>query len=170
MSQRHVDRLRERKRTEPIPDDESPRALASQSAPQDPERLRFVALMQAALATVLAVLSPKDRLRLACYYAQQMTLAQVGRLLGEHEATVSRQLSKTRAGIRASVEQCLRTEHGLGEAEIAECFASLAADAGPLDLADLLATTESDQGGGETSRSDARKISRLDRSNEGRLS
>ncbi|MEQ1912900.1 MAG: sigma factor-like helix-turn-helix DNA-binding protein, partial [Vicinamibacterales bacterium] len=169
LSQRHVDRLRERKRTEPIPDDESPHALAAHPAPQDPERLRFVGVMHAALATVLAVLSPKDRLRLACYYAQQMTLAQVGRLLGEHEATVSRQLSKTRATIRGGVEERLCTEHGLGEAEIAECFASLAADAGPLDLAELLATTESPTGV-ETSRSDARKISGLDRSNEGGLS
>ena len=107
---------------------------------------------------------------MACYYAQQMTLAQVGRLLGEHEATVSRQLSKTRAAIRAGVEQCLRTEHGLGEAEIAECFASLAADAGPLDLTELLPTAERGPSGGETSRGDARKISGLDRSNEGRLS
>ena len=170
LSQRHVDRLRERKRTDPIPDDESPQALAAHPAPQDPERLRFVGLMQAALAAVLAVLSSKDRLRLACYYAQQMTLAQVGRLLGEHEATVSRQLSKTRAAIRAGVEQCLRAEHGLGEAEIAECFASLAADAGPLDLGELLTETARGPVGGEADRSDARKISGLDRSNEGRLS
>ena len=170
LSQRHVDRLREGKRTEPIPDDESPQALAAQPATQDPERGRFVGLMQAALAAVLAVLSSKDRLRMACYYSQQMTLAQVGRLLGEHEATVSRQLSKTRAAVRAGVEQRLRTEHGLGEAEVAECFASLAADAGPLDLGELLATTESGPSGGETGRTEARKISGLNRSNEGRLS
>lgn len=169
LSQRYVDRLRERKRTEPIPDDESPHALAAHPAPQDSERLRFAGVMQAALAVVLAVLSPKDRLRLACYYAQQMTLAQVGRLLGEHEATVSRQLSKTRATIRSGVQQWLRTERGFGEAEIADCFASLAADAGPLDLGELLATTESPRGG-QTVRNDARKISGLDRSNEGRRS
>ena len=170
LSQRHVDRLRERKRTEPIPDDESPHALSARPASDDPERPRFVGLMQAALAAVLAVLSPKDRLRMACYYAQQMTLAQVGRLLGEHEATVSRQLSRTRGSIRASVEECLRTEHGLGEDEIAECFASLAADAGPLDLAELLATPEPHPGGDDAVLSDARKISGLDRSNEGGLS
>lgn len=167
LSQRYIDRIRERKRLEPIPDDESPRALAIETSPQNPERKRFVAAMQAVLTAVLAALVPKDRLRLSCYYAQQMTLAQVGRLLGEHEATVSRQLSKTRATIREEVERRLRAEHDFGEAEIAECFGSLAADAGPLDLAELLATPESGPSHVRAPGSDSRKKSDLDRSTEG---
>ena len=64
-------------------------------------------------------------------------LAQTGRLLGEHEATVSRQLTRTRKVIRTEVERHLRTERGLSEAEIARCFECTIDDPGPLDVAEL---------------------------------
>ena len=72
----------------------------------------------------------RDRLRLACYYAQELTLAQTGRMLGEHEATSSRQLARTRRAIRKAVERHLRAEAGLADAEIARCFECVAEDAG----------------------------------------
>ena len=55
----------------------------------------------------------------------------------EHEATVSRQLARTRRAIREDVERWLESA-GLSRPQIAECFASLAADPGPLDLKPLL--------------------------------
>jgi hypothetical protein len=64
-------------------------------------------------------------------------------VLKEHEATVSRQLARTRVAIRRDVEEYLRATERLGEAEIARCFASLTEDAGPLDLAVLFGTAES---------------------------
>jgi hypothetical protein len=85
----------------------------------------------------VAALQPRDRLRLSAYYVQDLTLAQVGRLLQEHEATVSRQLSRTRRAIRAEVERMLRDEAGFDAAQVAECFSSVAADPGPLDLTRL---------------------------------
>ena len=88
------------------------------------------------------MLATKDRLRFACYYAQRMTLAQTGRLLGEHEATVSRQLGRARVAIREAVEHELRTVHHLPDAAIAECFAAVARDSGSLDLGELLGVTE----------------------------
>ena len=106
-------------------------------SPLEPHRERYVTVMRNALTVALALLAAKDRLRLACYYAQELTLAQIGRTLGEHEATVSRQLSKARKAVRADVEQQLR-EAGLNDAGVAECFAAVAADPGPLDLTDLL--------------------------------
>ena len=60
------------------------------------------------LEMAMARLEPRDRLRLGCYYAQQLTLAQTGKLLKEHEATTSRQLARTRKRIRGGVEQDLR--------------------------------------------------------------
>ena len=69
---------------------------------------------------------------------QELTLAEIGRLLKEHEATVSRQLARTRRAIRDAVEHELREDAGLNEAQVAECFASVAADPGPLDLHPLL--------------------------------
>ena len=95
--------------------------------------------MQAALAWALAQLTSTDRLRLACYYARQMTLAQIGRLLGEHESTVSRQLARTRRDLRRLVEEDLAAQR-LTDAQIAECFRSVMDDAGPLDLGELLGT------------------------------
>lgn len=166
LSQRHVDRIRERKRIDPLPDEDSAGALVSHDQPPDPERPRFLSLMRAALPAALAALDPRDRLRVACYYAQQMTLAQTGQLLGEHEATVSRQLSRTRAAIRLFVERYLEVNHGLSDVEMSACFASLVEDAGPLDLEQLLDTGggSGDQGGA----GDAGKNSGGDRSRRGR--
>jgi hypothetical protein len=75
------------------------------------------------------------------YYAQDLTLAAIGRLLSEHEATVSRHLTSTRRAVRQSVEECLRKEHGFDEHSVAECFRSVVDDAGPLDLGELVGAT-----------------------------
>ena len=90
-SQRLVDRARERRRLEPLPSDDGEGAVVAASNNPAPERSRFVTLMREALMIEIAALAATERVRLGCYYAQQMTLAQIGRLLGEHEATVSRQ-------------------------------------------------------------------------------
>ena len=44
-------------------------------------------MAQAVLDEAIAGLESKDKLRLRLYYGQQLTLAQIGRLTGEHEAT-----------------------------------------------------------------------------------
>jgi RNA polymerase sigma-70 factor, ECF subfamily len=138
VSQRYVDQIRARRRLAPLPDEASPAAFPAPALPSDPDRPRFAAAFADALGRAIAALAPRDRLRLACYYAQEMTLARIGRLTGEHEATVSRHLARTRRGVREAVEQRLRVDHGFGDREIAECFASVAADAGTLDLGDWL--------------------------------
>ncbi len=146
LAQRHVDRARRSWRDAPLPDEDSSAALRASSEPPAPDRGRFVVLIRVALAHAVARLAPRERLRLACYYAQSLTLAEIGRALGEHEATVSRQLARTRKAIRQDVERQLRDgvggnvggNKGLSEAAVAECFASVAGDPGPLDLADLL--------------------------------
>ena len=135
VAQRYIDVIRGGRRTDPLAD-ELP--VAAEPAPLDPDRPRFAAAMRSALATVIAALAPPDRLRLGCYYAEQLTLAAIGRITGEHEATVSRQLARTRRAIRDEVERRLRDDHRFGAAEIAECFASVTSDAGAIDLSDWL--------------------------------
>ena len=149
LAQRHVDRLRAGRRLEPLPDDQSagkadagPHAAESYGPEGEAERPRYLALMRDALQRAVADLPARDRLRLACYYAQELTLAETGRLLGEHEATCSRQLARTRKALRATIERALKEEGRLSEAEIAECVASVSQDAGPLDLRQLLRTDE----------------------------
>jgi RNA polymerase sigma-70 factor (ECF subfamily) len=162
MSQRHVDRVRERKKTRPLPEDDSATVLHASSPAPDPDRSRFVLLMRNALLAAVRVLAPGDRLRLACYYARQMTLAEVGRLLSEHEATVSRHLARTRVAIRTDVERQLRIDHHLSDAQIAECFKSIADDVGPLDVGDFLGTSTV----GGLVADDGSKKSHFDRSPE----
>jgi RNA polymerase sigma-70 factor (ECF subfamily) len=138
LAQRHVDRVRSTRRLEPLTSGDATEPAADVGSPA-PERQRFLTAMRLAVKRAVARLVPRDRLRLACYYAQDLTLARIGRTIGEHEATVSRHLARTRRLIRADVEQQLREEQRMSEAEVAECFASVVADAGPLDLADILA-------------------------------
>ena len=137
LAQRHVDRLRSNRRVDPLPEDESVAALAAPARQPDPDRAGRLTVMHRVLAQAVAGLTPNDRLRMSCYYAQDLTLAQTGKLLGEHEATVSRQLARTRREIRAEVERMLKSER-LTEAQISECFTAIAEDAGPLDLVALL--------------------------------
>jgi hypothetical protein len=86
---------------------------------------------------VMAALDARDRLRLGCYYAQQLTLAQTGKLLKEHEATTSRQLARTRERIRGGVEAFLR-DRGLNDVQIARCFECATEDVGATNLEQIL--------------------------------
>ena len=138
VSQRYVDRIRETRRTEPLPEESSPAAIPARPVGSNPDHARFVTAVQSVLAAALAALAPRDRLRLRCYYAQEMTLAQIGRVTREHEATVSRQLARTRKTLRAEAERRLRDDHRFTPEEIAECFSSVSEDAGTLDLGVLL--------------------------------
>jgi RNA polymerase sigma factor (sigma-70 family) len=146
LAQRHVDRIRAQRRLEPLPEDDAPAGKPGDVRPYEPERSRSLELMQAALARAVQQLPPRDRLRLACYYAQQLTLAETGKLLGEHEATCSRHLARTRKALRAEITASLRSE-GLDEAGIAECIASVSEDAGELDLRTLLTVRPSTRSG-----------------------
>ena len=61
-SQRHVDRVRERRHAEPIPSDDSTNALRAATFEPDPAHTGYVALMHAALAAAMGC-SPR---RTAC--------------------------------------------------------------------------------------------------------
>jgi RNA polymerase sigma-70 factor (ECF subfamily) len=136
LAQRHVDRLRSGRRLDSLPDEME--ASPSSSCAADPDCARLVALLRSALGRVVARLEPRDRLRIKMYYAEQLTLAQTGRLLKEHEATVSRQLARTRRTIREEVEGDL-TAHGLNKSQIARCFECATEDAGEIDLTEIFA-------------------------------
>jgi RNA polymerase sigma-70 factor len=137
LAQRHVDRLRAARRYDQLPDEDAA-ALAAAPSDPDPERGRLLQLIRLTLEAALRALEPRDRLRLMCYYAQQMTLAEIGRLMHEHEATVSRNLARVRQAVRTSMEEQLRVEAHLEHDEIRRAFEGAIEDAGPLDLGELL--------------------------------
>jgi RNA polymerase sigma-70 factor, ECF subfamily len=139
LAQRHVDAIRGRRRLDPLPEEDAAVALVSSApAPADPDRPRYLALVQRALRLAVALLAARDRLRLTCYYAQELTLAQTGRVLAEHEATASRQLARTRRDIRREIERYLRNEGGLDADQVSRCFDYAMETAGPLDLSDII--------------------------------
>jgi RNA polymerase sigma factor (sigma-70 family) len=116
---------------------------AHDSSP-DPHRPRYLALFSDALNKALNALDPRDRQRLRLYYADQQTLAAIGRELGEHESSVSRNLDRIRRELRASVEAALRSgqfqsqngtypQPALTDEQISLCFEYAAEDA-PLNF------------------------------------
>ena len=146
LAQRFVDAKRSTRRLEPLPDQElqETRASAAFGADRDPDAPRLVGLLRAALNATVSGLAARDRLRLACYYAKDLTLATIGRELGEHEATVSRHLARTRREIRADVERRLRDDHGLDPHAIDLCWRSVLADTGDLDVGAMMGLSRKD--------------------------
>src|SRR5882672_4805126 len=84
LAQRHVDRIRAQRRIEPLPEEDDEQPVASPAPPPDPDRPRLLGIIKRALAMVLSRLGARDRLRLSLYYAEQLTLAEIGRVTAEH--------------------------------------------------------------------------------------
>ena len=144
LSQRHIDRIRSQKRTDPLETDNEGDPVNPSThlaEPHDPDRGRYVEAFRHALQGALSELAPRDRLRLSAYYVEALTLAEIGRILGEHEATVSRRLAKIRKAVRADVERRLTAEHRLTEAEIELCYRYVTAESG-IDLTPMLREDE----------------------------
>jgi RNA polymerase sigma-70 factor, ECF subfamily len=171
LAQRHVDEIRRARATEPLRDEmgevsaevesAAPGSTHGAAVDTDPGRANYLAALQAALAAELGALSPRDRLRLAYYYADDRTLAEIGRLLGEHEATVSRKLDRTRRDVRSHVEKWLRDAKKWSDAQVRACL-ECANGEWPFDLTAELRRTDAgnvDRAPGEVgSNSTARKI------------
>jgi RNA polymerase sigma-70 factor (ECF subfamily) len=149
LAQRHVDQFRRTRRMDPLDDGDGSgeelskpvaRATATNSAP-DPEREKYLSILQAVLLAALDALVPRDRSRVAYYYVNDLTLAQIGKLLGEHEATVSRKLDRTRHDLRQHVEKVLREEKRLTDAQLRLCF-EYAREEWPFDLTGALSVRD----------------------------
>ena len=130
LSRRHIDALRAGRRTTSLDAVERPDelldahalTLAPSDSDLDPDRGRLTAALQQALDAALSALEPRDRLRLAYYHVDEMTLAQIGRQFGEHEATVSRKLTRIRQTLRDRIDAALRDDLRLGPEEIRACY------------------------------------------------
>jgi len=151
LAQRIVDVVRTQQRSEPLDgiatrlgeensfrSQEPPGRAAGVSNPADLDRQRYTSAFARAFDAALQQVAAGDRLRLCCYYVQQLTLAEIRRLMGEPEATVSRRLSRTRKRIREEVERDLRDRHRLTPAEIQLCYEYVSDDAS-FDVSQVLA-------------------------------
>lgn len=138
LAQRQVDRVRADSKMVSLSensDDDAARlpAARAESLPVDPHRDHYLARVDRALTSALSNLPPRERLLVAGYYVDQMTLAEIGRMTHEHESTVSRQLDRIRRSLRERV-----TEELLREIPAAD---GAAADPG-LDRAQVAAALE----------------------------
>jgi RNA polymerase sigma-70 factor (ECF subfamily) len=94
LAQRHVDHLRRTRREEPIEEYDAP---ASDPPPRE------LSLLERAIEQVIAGRNAEERYLLAAYYLDEQTLLQIGRVLGVHEATVSRRLRRAAGEIRKQI-------------------------------------------------------------------
>ena len=150
LAQRHVDQLRQTRRWQPFEREdgnERPLPVEKSATPSvDPYRGVYLRRFLHALTVCLAALENEDRQRLELYYAREKTLAEIGRILGEHESSVSRHLDRARKELRRSVEENLRSGvsprpdaanfEPMSDAEIAACFQYASEDA-PIDFRQL---------------------------------
>ncbi len=149
LAQRHIDAVRVARRFESLdePDGEGRvREPADKMVLRvgDPHRDRYTRLFRAALGAALDGIEPRDRERLRLYYVEERTLAEIGKKLGEHESSVSRNLERIRREMKVNVEERLKKKApgpALGEEQIALCFEYAAEDV-PIDLGKLLKPRE----------------------------
>ena len=152
LAQRYIDVLRQEKRLESLEDEEGTEKVlvAKQRAdwePADPNRARYLRFLAAALQQAIASLNSLDRTRLISYYLKDLTLAEIGKAMNEHEATVSRKLERVRQELKEKVIAILKSgcaakngleaQPGLDDAQIQLCF-EYATEAWPFDFSHLL--------------------------------
>ena len=130
LAQRHVDYIRAQARIQPL-DDHAERATntgeAEADAP-DTERARYVTMLGKALDIALKSLAPRDRMRMAYYYRHDLSLKEIGRVMDEHESTVSRRLARTRDQLKSAVERTLHEGDKLSHEQIRLCYDFAAGD------------------------------------------
>ena len=165
LAQRHVDTIRAARRFDSLDDGDAAarltdgdggvagtpqRSIAKLTGPlalpADPYREKYIGMFCEALRSALSKLEATDHRRVSLYYAEGKTLAEIGKLCGEHESSVSRNLERVRRQLRAEVEDSLRRGNeeilsdggssrlsGLSDAQIALCFQYATEDA-PIDF------------------------------------
>jgi DNA-directed RNA polymerase specialized sigma24 family protein len=73
----------------------------------DPQREGYLANLDRALSAAIGGLLPREQIILSYYYVDELTLAEIGRILHEHESTISRQLGRIRRQLRERVTETL---------------------------------------------------------------
>lgn len=82
--------------------------------------------LQEALAQAVGELAAEDRLLVKLYYFDNLRLREAGVVLGVHEATASRRLTRIQTDLRKRVSQILVDERGWTKAEAERSFAEVA--------------------------------------------
>jgi len=119
LAQEYVNRYRRTKRLVSL-DEESEDGVqfsAPESEPEPPADPRLAHATDEALA----YLSAADRTILSAYYLDGRTLAEIARMLGVHESTISRKLDKLAKGLRKQILSGL-TRRGMSRRQAEEAL------------------------------------------------
>ena len=131
LAQRYVDYVRSQSRLQPLDDyaeDSRIEPNSNHDQAAGPERARYVQMLALALDLALKALAPQDRMRMAYYYRHELSLKEIGRLMGEHESSVSRKLARTRDQLKNEIERRLRDIDRLSQDQIRLCYDFAAGD------------------------------------------
>ena len=101
LSQEYVNRYRRTKRLVSL--DEESEEGAQFRAPDAEPAAAADPRLELATDEALAFLSGEDRLILSAYYLDERTLAEIARMLGVHESTISRKLDKLTKNLRKQI-------------------------------------------------------------------
>lgn len=104
---------------------------------EDLRRTQQTKTMHKCVAAALSKLTDEDRLLIKLYYFDGLRLREAGAVLGFHEATASRRLSRAHEQIKLDLTERLRREYDWQEEDIKEAFA-FAASNSEFDVAPLL--------------------------------
>jgi RNA polymerase sigma-70 factor (ECF subfamily) len=119
LAQEYVNRYRRTKRLVSL-DEESEEGV--QFRAPDPEPVTtFDNRLARATDAVLADLSAEDRMVLCAYYLDDRTLAEIARMLGVHESTISRKLDKLAKSLRKQIVGAL-TRDGMSRRQAEEAL------------------------------------------------
>jgi RNA polymerase sigma-70 factor len=138
LYQTAVDHYRRHRESVPLEDVEN--VVRERRRESGPLADRYAVAAREAVARALADLEPEQKVVLAYYYFDDMTLKQIGQLFGVHEATASRWIARAQTSIRKAVERILKKDFGFNAAQIEACLASAARGEG-LDVRGLVRGT-----------------------------
>jgi RNA polymerase sigma-70 factor (ECF subfamily) len=119
MAQEFINRYRKQKRTVSL-EEQTEEGVQFAAPVPHPDTVPDSRL-QTATDEALAELSPEDRFTLAAYYLDGRTLAEIARMLGLHESSVSRRLDRLATALRKRILAGLRAL-GMGHAQSTEAL------------------------------------------------
>jgi RNA polymerase sigma-70 factor, ECF subfamily len=106
---------------------ERQRLVAGIPSPEESMSNRFAQTdLQQALSKAVQELGAEDRLLVKLYYFDSLRLREAGAVLGVHEATASRRLSRIQTDLRKRVTKTLIDERGWTQRETEKAFAEVA--------------------------------------------
>ncbi len=119
LAQEFVNRYRRTKRLVSL--DEEGEEGSQFAAPESEPVTQVDSRLESAIRTVLTTLPSEDRMVLASYYLDDRTLAEIARMLGVHESTISRKVDKLGKQLRKKILSNL-AQQGMGRRQAEEAL------------------------------------------------